>query len=331
MILYRLKLRPRSPWRTPWQADTLTGMLLATCARTHGSNVLRDRLIEPMLDGSPPFILSDACPGNLMPVPLWLRLAEWPEDVDRKQLKRVRWLSADAFKDARAGTRPSFDQFAADEQFFLDHVHQHNTLSRLSDTTGEAESGFAPFTRPETLLLCTDPSEDQHAGFLSVYFRILDPTGDAGNLLLDLMHELALTGFGADTATGRGQFDIIDDPQPVPEFDAPLENANAVICLSTFQPGTNDPTDGLWEAFPKFGKLGPDLNVADVRKNPLIMFRPGACFRTDAAPPFLGRAVPMQELLPEQTANELQQRDMNIIHPAFGLCIPANITHDFAI
>lgn len=320
MTLRRLKLRPRSPWRTPWQADTLTGMLLATCARVHGPNVLRDHLIEPMLAGRPPFVLSDACPGDLLPMPVWLRLADWPESINRKTLKRARWLSPEAFHAAQAGVMPSPDQLIADNNLFLDHARNHNTLDRFSDTTGDAASGFAPFQRTETLLLDTS-SHPQGRGYLSVYFRASDTA--SANLLVDLFDELSLTGFGADTATGRGQFDIENDPDPASTLDASPPNTNGVISLSTFQPGPDDPTDGLWESFPKFGKLGPDLGLDDVRKNTIILFRPGACFRTTSARSHLGYAIPMHGLLPPSSISDLGRRDIQVIHPAFGLPIHA--------
>jgi CRISPR-associated protein Csm4 len=159
------------------------------------------------------------------------------------------------------------------------------------------------------------------AAHLSLYCRAADRA--AADLLLDLVHELALTGFGADIATGRGQFEISGDPVPAPELDAPPEGANAVVVLSTFQPAPGDPADGYWELFPKFGKLGPDLGLPDVRKNTLIMFRPGACFRANPATAHLGRALPMCAILPEFSVSALRARGIEITHPAFGLCVPA--------
>lgn len=324
MTTYRLKLRPRSPWRTPWQADTLTGMLLATCARMHGPGVLRDRLIEPMLEGKPPFVLSDACPGDLLPLPIWLRLADWPEEVDRKRLKRARWLPREDFQLARRGKMPTADGLIADEQVFLERIRQHNTLDRLTDTSGEAEFGLGIFSRPDTLLRCAKPARDG-ADYLSIYIQVLDAGTE--DLLLDLFHDLALTGFGADTATGRGQFDIIGDPEITPELDQAVENANSVISFSTFQPGPGDSVHGLWDAFPKFAKLGPDLGLSDVRKNTLILFRPGACFYTasNPQPAFLGRTVSMDELLPPETVGALDQRNIAVIHPAFALIVSAGL------
>jgi hypothetical protein len=291
-------------------------MLLATAARVHGPEVLRDLIIDPMLAGRPPFVLSDACPGDLMPMPIWLRLADWPNDADHKRIKRARWLTPGDFQRTRRGELPAHDALVEDAAVLCQHTRQHNTLDRLTDTTGDAESGQGTFNLPETLLHTTNTH-------LSVHFRVLEAGFE--DILLELFDELALTGFGADTAIGRGHFEFLGNPEPVPELGQPPENANAVISLSTFQPGPNDPVDGLWDAFPKFGKLGPDLGVDDVRKNTLILFRPGACFSLSNAscPSFLGRAVPTGELLSPAAASALRERGFQPIHSAFALCIAA--------
>jgi len=321
MKLHRLRLRPRSPWRTPWQADTLTGALCTTAARIHGADFLRRRLIDPMLAGAPPFVLSDAFPGDLLPVPIAVRLAKPPPDADRKAIKRGRWLAREDFLALRAtgsdGAIP-WDRLPPDSAVFCGETTRHNTLARDSDASLE-EGGL--FSRADTLL--RQHSEPNGDARLTLYFRAADQA--AADLLLELLHELSLVGFGADVATGRGQFELLAEPQPELELDRPPSDANGLIVLSTFQPAPDDPTDGLWEAFPKFAKLGPDLALADVRKHTLILFRPGACFRTNPATTFLGRALPMDLILPPASAAALRTRGIEITHPAFGLAIPTRI------
>lgn len=317
MTLYRIQLRPRSPWRTPWQADTLLGLLCATAARTRGADFLRDHLLEPMRAGAPPFVLSDAFPGELLPIPTPLRLADVPATVDRKALKRARWLRRDDFLEARAGNVPDFGRWRPDP--FQNDLRRHNTLGRRSDSSLD-EGGL--FTRQEnTWARTTDPSERS----LSLFARA--QSDDGLDLLLELLHDLALTGYGADVATGRGQFDLLGDAVPDPQLDATPPGTDGLVCLSTFQPAPGDPADGFWEAFHKFGKLGPDLGLADVRtrKHTLILFRPGACFRAQAPRPFLGRALTMDLVLPAQTAETLRQRGVHILHPVYGLTIPARL------
>ncbi len=319
MKLHRSVLRPRSPWRTPWQADTLTGALCTTAARVHGAGFLRERLIKPMLAGQPPFVLSDAFPGDLLPFPAAARLTPPPAQADRKAIKRGRWLSRDDFLMMRA-SNPAADapwnRLLPDSAVFCDETTRHNTLARDSDASLE-EGGL--FARADTHLR---PSRNGRTE-LALYFRATDDA--AADLLLDLLHELSLVGFGADVATGRGQFDIVGEPAPETKLDTPPDRGDGVVILSTFQPAPGDPVDGFWEAIPKFGKLGPDLGLSDVRKHTLIMFRPGACFRTDCQRPFLGRALPMDIVLPAPSAAELRAREIEIIHPAFGLAIPAKL------
>jgi len=243
----------------------------------------------------------------------------WPTDR-RKHVKRARYLRPDDFARARAGGAPPVDALLPDP--VITNARQHNTLSRMTDTTGDADGGSL-FARDDLLL---DPRAAGVGGVdhLSVYARARDAA--AADLLLALLDALAEGGFGADAATGRGQFELVGDPEPQPALEAPPPGADALVVLSTFQPAAGDPTNGLWETFTKFGKLGPDFGLGNdaVPKNPLVLLRPGACFRTaDPARPFLGRAVPADELLPPAVADALRARGADVVHAAFGLAVPA--------
>jgi CRISPR-associated protein Csm4 len=278
---------------------------------------VRRLIVEPALAGEPPFVLSDAFPGDLLPLPIVLRLHDWPGDR-RKAVKRARYLRPAHFEQARAGEVPPVDALLGDP--LVEHARQHNTLSRLTDTTGEEGSLF---TRPDLMLPGPEAGGLDGADYLSVYFRAADAA--AADLLISLLEELADTGFGADAATGRGQFELVGGPEPAGWLDEPPQGANGVTTLSTFQPTTDDPMAGLWEAFTKFGKLGPGFGLGEVRKNPLVLLRPGACFLTPAPRPVLGRAVPMEQLLPVPATEELRRRAVEVIHPAFGLAVPARL------
>lgn len=318
--LYRIRIRPRAAWRTPWQADTLSGLLCWMCARTEGEAVLRAEIIEPMLAGEPPFVLSDAFPGDLFPVPLAVRLADWPAEA-RKTVKRAAWLWACAFERARRGEALDTGDLVI-ESPVAEHDQTRNTLGRTNDATGDAGSLF---TLPEYRLNTSATALDG-ADWFSVYLRVRPGARD---LLLDLFDELAAVGFGADVAVGKGAFDFPADAAALEPVDSIPESASgepAVVVLSTFQPGRGDPVRGVWQSFTKFGKLGPGLAGESVHKRPLLLLRPGACFAAPReASGFLGRAVPMDELLPHEAAARLRQRGIEVIHPAFGLTVPATI------
>lgn len=319
--LYRIRIRPRGPWRTPWQADTLTGLLCWMCARTEGESVLRQEIIEPMLAGRPPFVLSDAFPGNLLPVPIAIRLYDWPAE-DRKTVKRAAWLRSDAFVRVCRGNAAEVADLLT-ESPIVEGDQTRNTISRVTDSTGEA-GGL--FTLTEYRL---DPTGDRLTGRdeMSIYVRT-EP--QASDLLLDLFAELATVGFGADASVGKGAFDFPAgaphlEPVDLGHGNGPAE-ARSVIVLSTFQPGEGDPTEGYWESFVKFGKLGAGLGTDLYEKRPMVLFRPGACFSVaEPTPAYVGRAIPMDEFLEPEAIRVFRERGVELIHPAFGLAIPANL------
>jgi CRISPR-associated protein Csm4 len=319
MKLYRLKLKPVSSWQTPWQADTLAGLLCWACARTEGGAALQREILEPAMRGDPPFVLSDAFPGDLLPAPEFIRLNDWPSE-HLKFVRKARWLRQEAFRRVQAGQSLSLDDLVADD-VFEPRAQTRNMLDRLTNTTG---AGGHLFTLQErwlgerSALLKESP-------YLSIYARV---TPEFQDKLLFLFGEVARTGFGADASVGKGQFDLLSGFEPAPQFDE-VASPDGVIALSTFQPGANDPTDGGWQAFTKFGKLGPDFGLENVFKCPLIMLRPGAFFRSAIPRQVLGRAIPMDQLLSPEVCRALRGRGAEIAHLAFGLAVPSRLPAGF--
>ena len=305
MNLYRFKLIPESAWRTPWQSDTLSGMLCGAIARLKGDDFLRHVVIDPALAGQPPFVLSDAFPGDWLPVPAFIRLLDWPPD-QRKAVKRARWLTQQSFQTLQSGAGIAREDLIG-ESGFHESTHLHNTIGRSSNTTSD---GGSLFSREETLLA----KGQQH---LTVYIRLDDHFRE---LFWRAVQELAIGGYGADRSAGKGQFRIDGDLEPA-DFLGRVERPNGLVILSTFQPDEADPTDGAWDAFTKYGKLGPEFGLDNVFKRPLVLFKPGASYRT-AERPWLGRAISMNDLLAPDTTDTLRSRGVEVIHFAFGLGVP---------
>ena len=308
MNLYRFRLVPESPWRTPWQSDTLAGLLCWMCARTEGDTVLRQQIIEPALAGRPPFALSDAFPGDWLPVPTAVRLLESPAE-QRKTVKRAKWLSQKSFARLQRGELPTMSDLIHDSGI-REYTQLRNTIGRASNTT---TAGGGLFPTQESVL-------DKDVNCLTIYARLAPAFVEP---FWHLVQELAHWGFGSDRSAGKGQFCLGPQLEPANELDAPAD-ADGCVVLSTFQPATNDSTDGAWEAFTKYGKLGPDFGLENVFKRPMIVFRPGACFRSQAARGWIGRAIPMHELLAKAVVGHLNGRGASVVHWAFGLCLPLN-------
>ncbi len=312
MTLYRFRIVPESPWRTPWQSDTLAGLLCWACARSEGDAVLRRDIIDPALEGRPPFVLSDAFPGDWLPVPAVVRLADWPRE-QRKDVKRSRWLSTAAFRRVQGGATPKLADLVR-ESGIREYVQLRNSIGRSSNTT---DQGGGLYPTDEAVLGTDDGGRPLE--YLTVYARLRD---DFAEPFQRLVNELAEGGFGSDRSAGKGQFRLGSELEPADALDEPA-GADGCVVLSTFQPAANDPTDGAWEAFTKYGKLGPDFGLENVFKRPMILLRPGACFRRPVAGGVLGRAIPARELLAPNVVAELESRGTAaVVHWALGLCVP---------
>jgi CRISPR-associated protein Csm4 len=306
MDLYRFRLVPESPWRTPWQSDTLAGLLCCTCARTAGNHMLYEQLIKPALAGQPPFVLSDAFPGDRLPLPMAVRTLDVPAEL-RKPLKRAQWLLPESFRRLQAGAVPGTGEMLRDAGT-VEYTQLRNTIGRASNTTS---NGGGLFPTEESVL-------QKGIRHLTVYARVVPEFRD---MFERLIQELTQWGFGSDRTAGKGQFRLDGGLEPAPELNDPADT-DGCVSLSTFQPAAGDPTDGAWEAFTKYGKLGPDFGLENVFKKPLIVLRPGASFRVPAPCGWLGRAIPMHDLLAHEVVSHLHGIGVNVVHWAFGLCVP---------
>lgn len=338
MNLVRLRIEPTSSWRTPWQADTLTGMMASALARAHGPERLESDLLEPWRRGEPPFVLSDACPGDLLPSPACLVLWSWPE-ADRKRLKGTVWLTREQFATLQHGRRPELPGEAPDP--FRASVRMRNTLDRQSDWTGGLGSFYevtlddlahpgpdlvSIYAHPVGVTWCRVHKAGEPNPYLSIYAKV---SAEGSALLRELLTLLSESGFGADASAGFGHFRIGDDCEDA-SWLAEVESADAWVSLSTFQPATGDPTDGFWRSFVKYGKLGPDLGVEALFKRPQWMLQPGACFRSNnGLHDWYGRLIPSEELLPESTWQALRSDGKAPVQPAFALAVPMKWAQEY--
>lgn len=306
MNLFRFRIVPESPWASPWQSDTLAGLLCWTCARAMGTSALRERIIEPALANTPPFVLSDAFPGDWLPLPVAARNLDAPPEM-RKSVKRAKWLSRGSFSRLQSGTPPALSDLCH-HGGIREYTLLRNSLSRSTQTTAEGGQLF-----PTRESVC-----DNDSGTLTVYARI-----ESGfvPMFWDLVGELTQWGFGADRSAGKGQFRLGSNLEPASDLDGAVDTAGCVV-LSTFQPSAKDPTDGTWDTFTKYGKLGPDFGIENVFKRPMIFLRPGACFRDKCGQGWVGRAVPMSEMLADDVDRHLRAQGAEVVHWAFGLTVP---------
>jgi len=307
--LFSLRLIPESPWLTPWQADTLSGLICWAAVRRHGGDFVRSEILDAAMANGPRFVLSDAFPGDYLPVPAALRLTERPAN-ERKALKRAKWLKrADFIRAQRGEPTPVADMIAEDG--IRSYTQLRNNIAR--GNAGLRRGGL--FSKEEWFLRKDIP-------YLTIYARI---ETDFVDTFRELMTELATWGFGADASAGKGQFHLHPNLDSADWLDEASRDGNGCVVLSSFQPAATDPTEGSWDAFTKYGKLGPDFGLENVFKRPLVLLRPGACFFAPLSRRWLGRAIPMHDLLSTDVAEDLSAQAAHVCHLAFGLSVPMNL------
>jgi CRISPR-associated protein Csm4 len=272
MTTWRLRLRPTSPWATPWHADSLFGALAWRCAEAYREEKLLE-WIKGFQTGAPPFLLSDALPGDWFPAPLGPAYQTQAGD----KAKVPAWVQPADFHRMLQdpGFRAPASLSGGEKSSHADR--RQASLDRATDRT-DTEGG-ALFEVEQQIL-----SKDS-GGCFSLYIRT-----DAPAILEALVDLLSVTGFGRKSSTGLGAFELDGKAEPYPALDN-YEGANGFVSLSHFVPARTDPTRGAWRTHVSYPKYHGS-SVKHPFKGRLVQLTPGSCFHTVAQPrPWYGRAA----------------------------------------
>lgn len=275
-MIYKITLNFTSPLLTPLHADTIFGHLCWALYYQEGEDAL-NKFLKPFKEKAPPFLLSDGFPiltldgveTPLLPKPL---TAELYAKEDLKEIKKLQWVSITNFNKIR-----ECEPFQPEEleNPFKPSLSVHNSISRITNTS-----------LPEAGVYSLKEYFIQKAFIL---IKVYDE--NALNKVTDLLKFLSSLGYGRKKSIGKGKFSVED---PIPFNDLlELANANAFVTLSNFCPSENDPTEGIYKTFIKYGKLGEEFTfLGNPFKKPLLMIKTGSAFKTDGPPKeFYGRMV----------------------------------------
>ncbi len=258
MTTWRLRLRPLSPWATPLRADSLFGAICWRWLELFPESF--ESILEEFREGqTPPFVLSDALPADLMPMPSHVL------PIVSKKPKSPMYISAETFRSISRG-----------ESLTATPVENVITSSTRIQTSIDRELGSAA----DGQLFETDT---QHLGsacdHLSVYIRSYRYLEHA----VACLKAQSRTGFGKKSSTGLGQFEIVTPPESCEWMDQ-LPGANSWMALSHFVPAPGDPSDGYWRTHVTFPKFHGNA-AANVFKGSILMLTPGSVFRSNQASP----------------------------------------------
>lgn len=318
MKLYQFSLEPSSGFATPLKGDTLFGHFCWQVA--YDPSLLNGGLEKWVkLYADRPFLVFSSAWPMIQTEKLCYALkrpdlpasALFPPEpgVDRKtrilqhkENMRKKWMLVDqnlalSLKNARfiddqtlyqkaagnnADPQTGCAVPAAARQFAALSPQPHNSINRLTSTTGEG--GFAPFT---TLTNVYFPG-----AVLSVFALIEEAATDAVRVTKALK-SIGCFGYGRDASTGKGRFQIRETrelPMPAPA------SANACYLLAPCVPEKGLFSHTFFSPFTRFGKHGDRLaHARQPFKNPVIMADEGGVLvpRDDSvfSRPYIGRAV----------------------------------------
>lgn len=283
-----LTLEPLSAFGTLPLGDTLFGQLCWLLREKEGEGKLTEWLKSYTAD-KPFAIVSDAFPRGYVPrptVPLSYLREENDKSGDLKAIKKQVWLPEGMLHQpctkwlARCVSEKEIlaqwqehlpkNEKRPQKGFIEQELQQHNSISRLTGTTGEGQ--FAPYTL------------DQHwyneETLLDVYI-VFDENKITAQQLHEAFETMGLVGFGRDASSGLGKFEVVKSESrtfPV------AQDANAVLTLAPCAPqglGFNA-KHSYYQLFTRFGRHGGQAaQSGNPFKTPVLLAKTGALFSSN--------------------------------------------------
>lgn len=289
MQTYRLTLRPLSALGTPLAGDTLLGQLCWTLRHQMGNAALT-QLLEGYTQGHPFAVVSDALPSGHLPLPslpsgIWKASA----DIDRKVLKKKRWVPLSSLADSLSAWQQNA---VADGDLGQAVVlaQPHNTINRQTGTTGTGM--FAPYTMGQTWL---------PPGTLLDLVVVLDEARLSLAQMQNAFAYMGQHGYGRDASIGLGKFVLEGDATPVTWLQPSSGAPNAWLTLGPCAPQGLGfcPVRSHWHSLTRFGRHGDvAVQTGQPFKRPVLLAKSGSVFwpeQIDVRCTFIGQGLGGQD------------------------------------
>lgn len=290
MQAFRVIINLQSAFATPLKGDTLFGQLCWAIRNRQGEDRLAG-LLNGYTSGQPFALVSDAFPEGYLPLPrLPSHYYRAIAGEDRKAVKKRSWLPTTAvdrpveewLENAITPAAIASDYNSGLNSLTEKHPQPHNTINRLSNTTGK--DGFAPYNIEQEWFI---------PGLRWEVYVLLETEQLTAEDCHECLNNIGAIGFGRDASIGLGKFSI-DEFKPV---TLPAQtDANACVTLAPCAPqGLGfDGQNSFYQLFTRFGRHG-DIAVhkeSKPFKNPVLMAQTAAVF--GAPPPvnaYLGQGI----------------------------------------
>lgn len=258
------------------------------------------------LEGKPVFTLSDGLlevngevlfPKPLKQPPLSSESLPKQEKMKkflrRKEERGRKFITAKHLQLFLDGNMEEYEEmFASESQQIAPPVQNdlriHVGIDR--DTMKSEESKLFQ-TKPEYL--------GEGTGF-AVLVKILDEQAYSEFEVEPILREVFETGYGKKKSSGYGAFTVVGftDYGMIEE----PESGSGFVTLGNYLPAAVDEANpGFYDHMVKYGKLGEYRSAgSNPFKKPLILLKPGSCFKTEIVRPFYGRMTMPGEISVEE-------------------------------
>lgn len=297
-MLYRYKIKPRSPIMTPIMSDTLFGHFCWSLLYSRGEKYLKDFLDSFGSYKPAPLLFSSAFLSGYLPRPdliplkrnqvkkfIYKHFGEKKNEQYKglstiKDWNKIRLVSLkqwyflkDDYSDERLYEGFASEDLKKGESIFELEVSASNIINRISGVVEQEGGGL--FQREKIWY---------HKGIeLDLYVEINDD--EMTDIVKWFLTEyLSEHGYGADKSTGMGSLSISSDKSFDPEM-LYVDDVNALLSLSMVAFRGMEEYDALYRLKTKFGKLGGSFAVSSPTggnprpfKKPILMYEPGAVF-----------------------------------------------------
>ena len=296
MKLYRCTLTPKSSFGTPLRGDTLFGHICWMIYYNWNQEKLNN-LLQSYREGKPFLVVSDGFAKGYLPKPK-MPSCYLNEDASCKKENRKKiWLTVEDLKSANYKNAKKDSEVV--EKKDREESVVKNSINYKTFTTTKGE--FAPYSNREYLLNEKD-----------IYF-LLDENQFTLYELKEVLKLFSLHGYGKDTTTGKGRFELGDLEEKELDF-----NAKSFISLSPFALTNQDEVeDVFYEPFVKFGKFGGKWAYKNAFKKPILFLDSASVvvFKEQKKRKFFGQAITNIALSDNKEQQQSVQQGYTILFP----------------
>jgi CRISPR-associated protein Csm4 len=274
MQTLRFTLCPQTAFGTPLAGDTLFGQLCWVLRHCFGNKWLTKRLAD-YTEGRPFLVVSDAFPQGFLPLPSVPGDYWEASDVDRKTLKKKRWLPTKELASdfsrwqslARNDAEAVGSIIGASKPLAEPHTQPHNSINRATGTTDEQ---FAPYGMTQYWF---------PPGMRLDLYAVIDESRISADDLATALVHMGRSGYGRDAGIGLGKFSIDHDAA----FTGPAhaKNANAFLTLAPCAPQGQGfiRERSFYQILTRFGRHGDAAVLSgNPFKRPLLLAKTGSVF-----------------------------------------------------